>query len=58
MGDFHRIPRCKDKPYSDPCFAQLLTIDIDKLPKTRSAFHTRPAYAHTKAEVGAIECHI
>lgn len=55
MGDTHRIPRCADKAYSDPCFAQLLTIDIDRLPKTRSAFHTRPAYAHTKAEVGAIK---
>lgn len=55
MGDLHRIPKNNDRAYSDPCFAQLLTINIDKLPKTRSAFHTRPAYAHTKAEVGAVK---
>ena len=48
MGDLHRIPRNSDRTYSDPCFAQ-------RLPKKRSAFHTRPAYAHTKAEVGEVK---
>lgn len=55
MGDLHRIPRNSDRTYSDPCFTQLLTMDVNRLPKKRSAFHTRPAYAYTKAEVGAVE---
>ena len=52
MGDVHRIPRSKDKAYSDPCFEGLLTIEIDRLSKKLSPFFTRPAYAYTKQEIG------
>lgn len=55
MGDMHRIPRCKDKPYSDPCFEKLLSMPVEKLKHKLSSFHTRPAYQYTKAEVGAVE---
>jgi hypothetical protein len=55
MGDLHRIPRNSDRTYSDTCFAQLLSIDPVKLKHDLSSFHTRPAYAYTKAEVGAVE---
>lgn len=55
MGDTHRIPRCKDKPYSDPCFERLLSMPVEKITHNLSPFHTRPAYQYTKAEVGGID---
>lgn len=54
MGDVHRIPRSKDKKFSDPCFEKLLSMDIEKLPTKRSSFYIRPAYQYTKAEVGGL----
>lgn len=54
MGDVHRIMRVKDKKFSDPEFEFILHCDVSKLSRNLSSFFTRPAYAHTKAEVGGI----
>lgn len=55
MGDTHRIPKAKDKKYSDPEFELLLRIDPHKLKYDRNPFFVRPAYQYTKSEVGGIE---
>lgn len=55
MGDRHRIPRCKDKSYSDPEFEKVLRdSDKGRLKHNLSSFHTRPAFAYTRAAVGGI----
>ena len=54
MGDRHRIPKLKDKKFSDPEFEVLLRIEPNKLKHNLSPFFTRPAYQYTKAEVGGI----
>lgn len=54
MGNYHQIPKCKDKKFSDPEFERLLRTDPDKIPHNLSSFHTRPAYAYTKSEVGGV----
>lgn len=51
MGDTHRIPKAKDRKYSDPEFAKLLSVDPKTLSHKGNSFFTRPAYAYTKAEV-------
>lgn len=55
MGDLHRIIRAKDKKFSDPEFELLLKIEPNKLGHKLSKAFTRPAYAHTKTEVGGIK---
>lgn len=54
MGDYHKIPKCRDKKFSDPEFEMLLRVSPDKLKHKLSPFHTRPAYSYTKAEVGRV----
>ena len=54
MGDVHKLIRCKSKKFSDPDFEFLLQCDVTKLSRKLSPFFTKPAYAHTKAEVGGI----
>ena len=54
MGDIHRIPKAKDKKYSEPEFERLLRIDPHVLSHDNNPFFTRPAYAYTKAQVGGI----
>lgn len=54
MGDYHKIPKCRDKKFSDPEFEMLLRVSPDKLKHNLSPFHTRPAYSYTKAEVGRV----
>ena len=56
MGDYHKIPKCRDKKFSDPEFEMLLRVSPDKLKHKLSPFHTRPAYQYTKSEVGEITC--
>ena len=55
MGDVHRIPRSRDRSYSDPEFARLLSVDPNKLGQHLNPFFTRPAYSYTKAAVGGIK---
>ena len=55
MGDVHRIPRSRDRSYSDPEFAKLLSVNPDRLCHKLSPFFTRPAYSYTKAAVGGIK---
>ena len=53
MGGRHRIPKSKDKKFSDPKFEALLRIEPEKLKHhLNNPFFTRPAYKYTKAEVG------
>ncbi len=54
MGDTHRIPRSTDKKYSDSCFEQLLSCNLNLLSRNLSSFYIRPAYQYTIAEVGGI----
>lgn len=54
MGDIHRIPKAKDKKFSDPCFEGLLHVDLEKLSHKLSPFYIRPAYDYTHAAVGGI----
>ena len=54
MGDAHRIPKAKDKKFSDPEFEVLLRIKPNRLKHNLSLFFTRPAYQYTVAEVGGI----
>lgn len=55
MGDLHRIMKAKDKQFSDPEVEYLLKVNPEKLSHKLSGAFTRPAYAHTKAEVGEIK---
>lgn len=55
MGDKNRIPRCANKPYSDPEFERTLRdSDNGKLKHNLSPFFVRPLYQYTKAEVGRV----
>ncbi len=54
MGDRHRIPKTREKKFSDPEFEILLRVSPDKLKHKLSPFHIRPAYSYTKAEVGRV----
>ena len=55
MGDAHRIPKSKDKKFSDSCSEELLRIEPAKLNHKLSPFFTNSAYRYTKAEVGEVK---
>lgn len=54
MGDVHRIPKAKERKFSDTEVERLLRIDPQRLRHDLSSFFTRPAYQYTKAEIGGI----